>query len=59
MRSFFAIFRKSLHVALRRLERTKIAARGWGELAVCLDSFDAVFRESRANSRSPYPYAQE
>jgi hypothetical protein len=57
MRSFFVIFRKSLHVALRRLERMKIAARGWGELEVCLDSFDAVFRENRANFQFALPFS--
>src|SRR5262249_47457093 len=39
----------SLHVALRRPERMKSAARGWGKLVVCLDSFDAAFREGQAN----------
>jgi hypothetical protein len=27
----------------------KMAARGEGKLAVCLDSFDAVFQENQAN----------
>jgi hypothetical protein len=57
MRSFVVIFRKSLHVALRRLERMKIAARGQGELAVGLDFFDAVFRENRANFQSALPFS--
>jgi hypothetical protein len=37
------------HVALRRHERMRIAARRWGKLAVCLDSFNAAFRENQAN----------
>jgi hypothetical protein len=57
MRSFFVIFRKSLHVALRRLERMKIAARECGELEVRLDSIDAVFRENRANSQFALPFS--
>jgi hypothetical protein len=33
----------------------KIAARGYGKLAVCLDSFDEVFRENQANWQFAIP----
>src|SRR6266508_4076233 len=37
----------------------KMAARGWGKLAVCLDSFDAAFREDQANCQFALPFSEE
>jgi hypothetical protein len=46
LRGLRGCFLWSLHVALRRQETMKIAARGQGKLAVCLDAFNAVFLEN-------------
>jgi anti-anti-sigma factor len=44
--------------ALRRHEGMKSAAREWGKLAVCLSSFDAVFRENQANCQFALPFSE-
>src|SRR5262245_33583097 len=38
------IFRGAFMTRCDAMIRMKIAARGWGKLAVCFDSFDAAFR---------------
>jgi hypothetical protein len=50
---------RSLHVAFRRLEIMKISAREWGKLAVCLGSFNAVFRENQANCQFALPFSEK
>jgi hypothetical protein len=53
---FHALFGGVAHVVLRRPERMKIVGRVWGKPAVCLDSFDAVFRENQANCQFALPF---